>query len=749
MELTSAWLIVGSALFALGLLGGVAYLLRVDWLRRRAESHYRGLFENSFDAVFVLDAQNRIVDANPRAVALVGESKATILGWDLAKLRGLIGEYGSQVDLSDLGREGVLRNSVTFPSPGEATRTLEICATRTPGGGCQVALREITEARLYEQSLRNKAETLQAIIDAVPAEIAVVDQQGVILQVNHAWRGAMPAAQAPPNAGVGLAYAAVRAADDLEAVGEGLASVLAGRVSHFDREYAVTGRQGIRWYRLLVSPLPDGAVVMHIETTDQHFTAALLEKANETLQAIIEGSPLPIFALTHDGVVTSWNASAAALFGWTADEVLGDLVPWGWPLPKGERSEATVKTKSGGQVEIRYWTRALHGGYVRICEDLTETKRLEQQLQQSQKMEAVGQLAGGVAHEFSNLLTVILGFGHVLTSELEEGSAHQANAHEVVRAAERGAGLTRQLLALGRRQVVEPRAIDLNETVQNVGRMLEHVLGEQIHWQSELDATVPQIFADPGQVEQVILNLALNAKDAMPSGGTLTLRTRGPEALPSGQAGGDFVRLTVIDEGHGMSDEVKTHIFEPFFTTKAPGQGTGLGLAMVYGIVRKSGGEINVQSVTGQGTRFDVFFPALRPRVEEQPRAAAGVGRRGSEMILVLEDEAGVRDLLRDSLERRGYRVLTAATFADARTLFERHRREISLLLTDVIVPQGNVGEMAREFEGRQPGLRVIYMSGYPESVLEQQRISGVFLPKPFTPGELADRLRSVLDGGK
>ncbi len=745
--MTSAWLIAVSASLGLGLLGGVAYLVRVDWLRRRAESHYRGLFENSFDAVFVLDRHNHVMDANPRAVALVGASRAEVLGWDLAKLRGLLGDYGSQVDLSALGRDGLVRSSVTFPSSSGAPRTLEICATRAPGGGCQLALREITEARQYEQTLRNKAETLQAIIDAVPAEIAVVDQQGMIRQVNHAWRGALMPLE---NAGAGRAYSEVRAADDHDAVGEGVASVLAGLVPQFDREYAVTRRAGIRWYRLLVAPLPDGAVVMHVETTDQHFTAALLEKANETLHAIIEGSPLPIFALTKDGLVTSWNASSAVLFGWPPGDVLGQRVPWGWPLPKGaelERSEMTVQTKSGGQVEIRCWTRALHGGYVRICEDLTETKRLERQLHQSQKMEAVGQLAGGVAHEFSNLLTVILGFGHVLTSELEDGGSHHASASEVVRAAERGAGLTRQLLALGRRQVVEPRAVQLNESIQNVERMLEHVIGEQIHWRSELDAAVPQIFADPGQVEQVILNLALNAKDAMPGGGALTFRTAGPERLPN--SAGDFVRLSVLDEGQGMNEEVKARIFEPFFTTKAPGQGTGLGLAVVYGIVKKCGGEIAVQSRVGEGTRVDVYFPALRPSVPERPRVAAGVGRRGSEMILVLEDEAGVRELLRDSLERRGYRVLTAATFAEARALFDRHGRETSLLLTDVIVPQGNVGEMAREFERRQPGLRVVYMSGYPESVLEQQRITGAFLPKPFTPVELADRLRSVLDGGR
>ncbi|MBY0503130.1 MAG: PAS domain S-box protein [Bryobacteraceae bacterium] len=743
--MTSTWLIAVSALFGLGLLGGVAYLLRVDWLRRRAESHYRGLFENSFDAVFVLDRLDQVVDANPRAVALAGQTRAALLTWNLTQLRGLLGDYGSQVDLSALDREGVVRSAVTFPAANGSPRTLEICATRTPGGGCQLALREITEARQYEQTLRNKAETLQAIIDAVPAEIAVVDQGGIIRQVNHAWHGAFHGV----GAGVGLPYSEVRAADDDAAVGEGLASVLAGRVSQFDQEYAITRRTGIRWYRLLVAPLPDGAVVMHVETTDQHFTAALLEKTNETLQAIIDGSPLPILALSREGHVTSWNAAAASLFGWAADEMLSRRVPWGWPLPASERSEDTVRTKSGGQVEVRSWTRALHGGYVRICEDLTETKRLERQLQQSQKMEAVGQLAGGVAHEFSNLLTVILGFGHVLMSEMEEGSTHQGNAREVVRAAERGAGLTRQLLALGRRQVVEPRDLALNESARNVERMLERVLGEQIHWRSELDEAAPHIFADPGQVEQVILNLALNAKDAMPSGGALTLRTSGPHPLPSGRAPGDFVRLTVLDEGQGMSEEVKAQIFDPFFTTKAPGQGTGLGLAVVYGIVKKCGGEIVVQSQVGEGTRFDVYFPAVRPTLAERPRAAAGVGRRGSEMILVLEDEAGVRELLRDSLERRGYRVLTAATFAEARTLFDKHGRETSLLLTDVIVPQGNVGEMAREFERRQPGLRVVYMSGYPESVLEQQRITGAFLPKPFTPGELADRLRSVLDGGR
>jgi signal transduction histidine kinase len=387
-------------------------------------------------------------------------------------------------------------------------------------------------------------------------------------------------------------------------------------------------------------------------------------------------------------------------------------------------------------------------------------RQAEAQLQQSQKMEAVGRLAGGVAHDFNNLLTVIRGYSELLVARMREGDPMRRDMEEVKKAADRASGLTRQLLAFSRRQFVAPKVVDLNALVTNMDGMLRRLLGEDIiELCAELDPEAGAILADPGQIEQVIMNLAVNAKDAMPHGGRLTIETRNvtvgngvnPETIGVGP--GSYVLLAVRDTGHGMTAETRSHIFEPFFTTKEKGKGTGLGLSTVYGIVKQSKGSITVQSAPGKGSIFRIYFP----RVEQGSQGVGATGdavapARGKETILLVEDEPAVRGLVQETLRLHGYTVLEARHGIEALLTVAKHTGPIDLLLTDVVMPQMSGPEVAEKLHSLRPDTKVLYMSGYPDHpVFEQGKalIENAFLPKPFTPNVLAKKVREVLDGVK
>ena len=392
-----------------------------------------------------------------------------------------------------------------------------------------------------------------------------------------------------------------------------------------------------------------------------------------------------------------------------------------------------------------------------VCWDLTERKELEAQLRQSQKMEAIGRLAGGVAHDFNNLLTVIIGYSQLALDKAGEGAPVRQELNEVRRAGERAAGLTRQLLAFSCRQVLQPRVLDLNTVVREVEVLLRRVIGEDVELVAELAPTLGRVCADPGQLEQVLMNLAVNARDAMPRGGRLLIATADREALPDGvtprppPCPGGWVRLTVRDTGTGMDEETLSHIFEPFFTTKEPGKGTGLGLSTVKGIVEQSGGCLLVTSAPGSGTGFDIYLPhsdAAQGTAVETPAGSPSPDRPTTETIVVVEDEAGLRGLVQTVLGQAGYRVLVAAGPAEAETLFARDPGTVDLLLTDMVMPECSGRELARRVRGRCPGIKVLFMSGYSDLTHRQDGGSeGLdLLLKPFSPETLTLRVREVLD---
>jgi signal transduction histidine kinase len=381
-------------------------------------------------------------------------------------------------------------------------------------------------------------------------------------------------------------------------------------------------------------------------------------------------------------------------------------------------------------------------------------RKSQETLLRAARMEALGQLAGGVAHDFNNLVTIINGYAELVLVKLEPDSPLVRYLNEIKKAGTRASGLTHQLLAFSRKQVLETHPIDLNGVLTNMHKMLRVLIGEDIDLVMAQAAALPQIMGDPTQVEQVVMNLAANARDAMPRGGKLTMETS-VFNVPQGEGTaellpGKYVRLAVSDTGTGIDEETQRHIFEPFFTTKEVGKGTGLGLATVYGITRQSGGAISVYSEVGQGTTFKLYFPALAEKMKTAEKAEAPVAlAAGTETILVVEDENAVRSLAREALETQGYRVLDAQNGAVALQVAQTHAGEIHLLITDVVMPVMSGRDLAEQLVKIRPGLRVLYMSGYTERAVTDHGISSqmAFVQKPFTPTGLVRRVQDLLSG--
>ncbi len=498
----------------------------------------------------------------------------------------------------------------------------------------------------------------------------------------------------------------------------------------------------------------------------------------EALRSVLAASPLAVISLTASGVVRGWNPAAEAIFGWSEGEALGRPLPC---VPAERRTELLSlserawegETVSGFQtrwhrkdtqpVDLHLClaaTRDAQGsatGYVLFASDVTAIKRLEEQFYRAQRMEAVGRLASGVAHDFNNLLTVISGFTAMALGNLPAESPVREDLEQVLKAAQTAAELTNQLLAFSRRQIQQPEPLDLNERVRETERMLRRLLGEDIQLRTRLGEGLRSICADPARIDQVLLNLAVNARDAMPQGGILEIETghlelSEPRHLATGPAPpGSYVVLRVTDTGCGMDAQVVAHLFEPFFTTKERGVGTGLGLSTVYGIVRQSGGHIGVRSASGEGTTFEILFPVWRgePRRAPAKPAAPQAPPRG-ETVLLVEDDPGVRSLAREVLQRAGYRVLAVSDPEQALAAAGSHPGPIDLLLTDLVMPGMSGRRLARLFRQRRPQAKVLYCSGYLDegAALEGGLEPGApFLAKPFPPAELLRAVREALGG--
>jgi diguanylate cyclase (GGDEF)-like protein/PAS domain S-box-containing protein len=540
-----------------------------------------------------------------------------------------------------------------------------------------------------------------------------------------------------------------------------------------DTARAVRGRDGVvRYYTGVLEDI-----------TERKRAEEELREANEKLRAVFDAAPVALISLDRAGRVLSWNRAAEEIFGWSEEEVVSRAPPFvsdehedefALLLDRVKRGEALLgvevrrQRRDGTPVDLNIYAAPLFGsdgsvmGIMGMVVDVTERRELEARLLQSQKMESIGRLAGGVAHDFNNLLTVILGNCELVLADLPEGDPRRGDVEDIRSAAEHAAALTRQLLAFSRRQILQPKVLSLNTVVKEMLEMLGRIIGEDIELVTELDPSLANTLADPVEMGQVIMNLAVNARDAMPDGGRLFIKTanvflaRDALALAERVPAGGYVALSVTDTGVGMDSETASRIFEPFFTTKEAGRGTGLGLSTVYGIVKQSGGYISVESEPGQGTTFTIYLPRYQEAVaggtegqgepgppKADPPPAGDVGGT----ILLVEDEPGLRESIRRGLEREGFRVLEARDAAEALKVCAGHAGDIDVLVTDVALPGMDGPELGRRVVEARPGVKVLYTSGYAASLAGREGVAapGDFLQKPYTPSDLGKKIRELL----
>ncbi|HVY31838.1 MAG TPA: ATP-binding protein [Polyangiaceae bacterium] len=502
----------------------------------------------------------------------------------------------------------------------------------------------------------------------------------------------------------------------------------------------------------------------------------LAQEEAKKFVALVQRSRDFIAMAGFDGRILFVNDAGRELLGIDKDRDLGDVPLSAFHTEDGMKRAEILRAVGHweGEGQLRHFLTGeliptqvrsliLHSldgeplGFATVQRDLRETRRLEERLRQAQKMEAIGRLAGGVAHDFNNLLSVILGCSYLLFDDLPQGAPARAHVDEIHRAGERAASLTQQLLAFSRQQLLEPRVLDLNQVLHGMSQMLRRLLGEDVELKLLLDERLGRILVDPSQMEQVILNLAVNARDAMPSGGKLSIFTSNVSLTPTQAeardfAPGDYVLLNVVDTGQGMDPATIGRIFEPFFTTKGLGQGTGLGLATVLGIVEQSRGHVLVTSQPGRGTSFDIYLPCTERGLLASvgPSAQTPPGRaRGDETVLLVEDDPQVRALMRTILQQSGYRVEDVGDPLEALGLVESREPHIDLLVTDVVMPRMSGRELASRLSGRVRRGKVLYVSGYAEEALGRHGVVDVdvaLLRKPITPDALRRRVREVLD---
>jgi PAS domain S-box-containing protein len=501
-----------------------------------------------------------------------------------------------------------------------------------------------------------------------------------------------------------------------------------------------------------------------------------IREKDKKFQLLFEDHPQPMLIFDQaTGRILDANPAAARLFEYSGDELRGMPGESLFQADDVERFSHTISAPEqfGAAAEWRQRARsgrplvvemALHPiqrtgrpAALAMLTDIAGRKHLEEQLQQAQKMEAVGMLAGGVAHDFNNLLTIITGYGQLILNNAATLDPNRHSAEQIIKAGERAAALTGQLLAFSRRQTQQRKVIEVNQLVTGMSAMLRRLIGEDVDLRLSLRPDVGRVSMDPGQLEQVIMNLVVNARDAMPRGGSLVIET-GCVHLDDGGGSvralpvrpGHYALLAVSDTGTGMDSHTQARLFEPFFTTKHSGKGTGLGLSTVLGIVKQSGGSLEVDSEPGRGTAVKVYLPRIEQPVTVESPAVNAHARRGAETILLVEDEEMVRSLVSDALRRDGYRVLDAGGPVEAQRIAAGHEGPIDLLITDVVMPKLSGRELAEDLARQRREMKVLYMSGYTDAAvlnagLAQKEVA--FLQKPFTPAELSHKVREVLEG--